>query len=235
MPVRRPLTVERILAWCDEYRARTGRWPSRNSGPVQGAPGENWNAIDQALADGRRGLSGGSSLARLLAQCRGHRTGSPAGTLTVAQVLAWADLHFRRTGRWPTAASGPVLDAPGEHWRAINSSLREGYRGLPRGGSLALQLRSSRAGRARDQALNQRDREIAAARSRGETYRAIAARYGLTHQRVQQIVRDERRRCARKGGVSRGGRADVKGPGRQPRGDPPRGMPSSCLPFLLSS
>ena len=123
------------------------------------------------------------------------------GALTGGQIRGWAERRFRRTGRWRTAASGPVLDAPGEHWRAINSSLREGYRGLPRGGSLALQLRSSsRAGRARDQALNQRDREIAAARSRGETYRAIAARYGLTHQRVLQIVRDERRRCARKGG-----------------------------------
>jgi hypothetical protein len=59
--------------------------------------------------------------------------------------------------------------------------------------------RCRRAGRARDQASTRRDRDIAAARSRGETFQATADRYGLSHQRVQQIVRDERRRLARKG------------------------------------
>jgi hypothetical protein len=200
MPLRRPpLTVDQILAWADEHRTRTGRWPSAVTGPVGGVPGENWKALNQALAEGLRGLPGGSSLARLLAEFRGHRPGAQAGVLTVEQVLSWADLHRRRTGRWPSAASGPVPDAPGEHWRAINTSLREGYRGLACGGSLARLLRGSRTGRARDQALARRDREIAAARARRETYRAIAERYGLSRQRVQQIVRDERRRRARRG------------------------------------
>jgi hypothetical protein len=61
--------------------------------------------------------------------------------LTVEQVLAWADAHRARTGRWPSAASGPVLDAPGEHWRAIASALRYGYRGLPYRQSLARLLK----------------------------------------------------------------------------------------------
>jgi hypothetical protein len=164
---------------------RAGRELARHRrGPGRGPP---WTA-------------GGSSLSRLLAERRGRRAGSPAGALAVAQVLAWADRHRRRTGRWPTAASGPVADAPGENWRALNLALREGYRGLPGGGSLARLLGTGRrAGRARDQRLNRRDREIAAARSRGETLRVIAARYGLSRQRVQQIVREERRRRARKG------------------------------------
>jgi hypothetical protein len=68
MPRRPPLTVDQILAWADEYRARTGRWPSASSGPVGGVPGENWHATDQALAQGLRGLPGGSSLSRLLAE-----------------------------------------------------------------------------------------------------------------------------------------------------------------------
>jgi hypothetical protein len=68
MPPRRPpLTVGLVLAWADDHHGRTGRWPSRSSGPVQGVPGENWYALNQALADGRRGLPGGSSLSRLLA------------------------------------------------------------------------------------------------------------------------------------------------------------------------
>ena len=57
--------------------------------------------------------------------------------LTVEQIVGWADAHHARTGRWPTAASGPVADAPGEHWRAVNNALYGGYRGLPGGDSLA--------------------------------------------------------------------------------------------------
>jgi hypothetical protein len=44
-----------------------------------------------------------------------------------------------------------------------------------------------------------RDRDIAAARSRGETFQAIAGRYGITAERVRQIVEAQRCRCARTG------------------------------------
>jgi hypothetical protein len=94
-----------------------------------------------------------------------------------------------------------VADAPAESWRALNTALREGYRGLPGGGSLARLLGSGRrSGRARDRGVARRDREILAVRSRGETLPEIAARYGLSRQRVHQIVRAERRRRARDGG-----------------------------------
>ena len=66
-PSRRPaLTVPQILAWADAFRARTGRWPKRESGPIREAPGETWFAVHRALQTGRRGLPGGSSLPRLL-------------------------------------------------------------------------------------------------------------------------------------------------------------------------
>jgi hypothetical protein len=69
---RRPqLTVEQILAWADAHCARTGSWPNSRSGPVFGAPGENWGNINSALHDGFRGLPGGDSLARLLEKHRG--------------------------------------------------------------------------------------------------------------------------------------------------------------------
>jgi hypothetical protein len=51
--------------------------------------------------------------------------------LTVEQILAWADAHYARAGKWPTFASGPVLEAPGETWAAIASALHRGNRGLP--------------------------------------------------------------------------------------------------------
>jgi hypothetical protein len=65
-------------------------------------------------------------------ESRRHR---PA--LTVEQILAWADAHHARTGRWPGAHSGPIADAPGETWGKIEGALYDGYRGLPGGDSLA--------------------------------------------------------------------------------------------------
>jgi hypothetical protein len=140
MDSRPSLTVEQILAWADAHHRRTGRWPGSHSGPVEEAPEETWRAISQALRNGFRGLPGGSSLVQLLAQKR-DRSHSGRPHLKEEQILAWADGHFRRTGRWPNAASGAVLDAPGENWRAINTALRAGNRGLPGASSLSRLLR----------------------------------------------------------------------------------------------
>jgi hypothetical protein len=57
--------------------------------------------------------------------------------LTIAKVLRWADAHHRRTGRWPSAISGPVRGVRGETWQAINLALYNGHRGLPGDDSLA--------------------------------------------------------------------------------------------------
>jgi hypothetical protein len=57
--------------------------------------------------------------------------------LTVEQILAWADAHHRRAGRWPSAGSGPVREVPGLSWLAVNGALSKGLRGLPPGDSLA--------------------------------------------------------------------------------------------------
>jgi hypothetical protein len=65
--------------------------------------------------------------------------------LTVAQILRWADAHHRRAGKWPWSDSGPVAEATGESWQAINNALHRGLRGLPGGDSLArLLVRSGR-------------------------------------------------------------------------------------------
>jgi hypothetical protein len=66
-----PLTVEQILEWADAYHARNGRWPNAQTRKITGAIGETWTGVDLALRRGNRGLEGGSSLARLLAQHRG--------------------------------------------------------------------------------------------------------------------------------------------------------------------
>jgi hypothetical protein len=133
------LTVAQVLTWADAHHARTGRWPrATEPGPSSLPPGEIWRNIDTALRQGHRGLPGGDSLRRLLARRRGVRR-----PLTVRGVLRWADEHYRRAGRWPSSATGPVVGAPGETWAAIRMALRHGLRGLPGGDSLSALLRRS--------------------------------------------------------------------------------------------
>jgi hypothetical protein len=131
------LTVDEILAWADEHRARTGSWPKNNSGLVEGAVGETWSAINAALRTGTRGLPGNSSLARLLAEHRNVRNQGNLPILTVEQVVNWIDAYYSRSGKWPAQGSGPVVGAPGETWMNINQALQKGLRGFPGGSSLA--------------------------------------------------------------------------------------------------
>jgi hypothetical protein len=51
--------------------------------------------------------------------------------LCIEQILAWADDHRERFGKYPNADSGPVLAAPSENWGAIDQALIVGVRGLP--------------------------------------------------------------------------------------------------------
>lgn len=131
------LTSEGILAWAEAHHARTGQWPKTGDGPVAEAPGEVWRTLDACLALGRRGLPGGSSLARLLRQRRGVPYHLTRPKLSQAKITLWAAAHHRRTGEWPRVRSGPVADAPGETWLMMDNALREGLRGLPGGSSLA--------------------------------------------------------------------------------------------------
>jgi hypothetical protein len=116
----------------------------RSVGLILESPGDTWWAIDAALRDGNRGLRPGSSLARLLAQHRGRRNRVALPPLTKKKILAWADQHHERTGKWPNVNSGPVVGAPGERWDLIDNALRQGHRELPGGSSLLLLLAKKR-------------------------------------------------------------------------------------------
>jgi hypothetical protein len=131
------LTPAQILTWADIHQRRAGSWPRRDSGPVAGAPGETWSGINTALSRGLRHLPGGSTLADLLAAERGHRNRKNLPRLRRRQILAWAEAHHNRTGRWPNHKSGPIAEAPGETWLAVESALDKGLRGQPGGDSLA--------------------------------------------------------------------------------------------------
>jgi len=138
------LTIEKILKWADAHHKRTGQWPDAKSGELLGEPGEKWQNINAALFKGRRGLSGGSSLPKLLAEKRGVRNSQSLPDLTTEQILRWADAHHRRTGQWPNAKSGKLSEAPAEKWRNIQNALFIGFRGLPGGSSLPKLLEEKR-------------------------------------------------------------------------------------------
>jgi hypothetical protein len=132
----RQLHIGEILDWADRFYARRGRWPEVDDGRLEEDKAEKWRNIDMALRNGRRGLVTGSSLAQLLAEFRGKRNRKALPPYTIRQILAWADAHHRRTDRWPTARSGPIPEAPGETWSAVQSALEAGIRGLRGGSSL---------------------------------------------------------------------------------------------------
>ena len=137
---RPPRSPQEILALADEHFRRTGRWPTRMSGRVVGAPGETWLAIDKAMKRSGAEVRGFSSLAHLLTECRGTRSARYLPRLTIKQILEWADRHHRRTGRWPVHKSGPVPATAGETWANIDAALRVGNRGLRGDSSLATLL-----------------------------------------------------------------------------------------------
>src|SRR5262245_685157 len=49
-----PFTEGEIVHWAKNHHARTGQWPTQDTGPVEEAPGETWKEVNHALRDGRR-------------------------------------------------------------------------------------------------------------------------------------------------------------------------------------
>ena len=137
------LSVPQIRKWAREHYRRNEAWPTVNSGTIPGTD-EKWANINASLSQGQRGFPGGDSLPRLLHREFGvtNRLASPR--LSRQRILAWADEHFAKYGKWPTVSD---RRAPAKHesWPAINAALERGSRGLPGGDSLAKLLARSRA------------------------------------------------------------------------------------------
>src|SRR5262245_39316331 len=136
------LKVAEILKWADQFHRRKGRWPHHFDGRIEGAGEDTWSRVNDALAQGNRGLHGGSSLAKLLFRHRGVRSPRNVPALTEAQIFRWAREHHKWTGKWPQIHTGKVKDAPGETWTALDLALARGTRGLPGMSSLAQLLHS---------------------------------------------------------------------------------------------
>jgi hypothetical protein len=137
-----------------------------------------------------------SSLALLLAEHRGRRTGAALPALTVAQILAWADAHHERTGSWPTHRSGPIAGAPGETWRAANDAVLLGVRGLPGGRSLASLLAERRGTppRARNPWTAEQDELLRSLTPEGAASRTGRPRAAVYRRRHRLRVPDARKK-----------------------------------------
>ena len=139
------ISIGQILEWADQYKAKHGRWPTANSGAIPEA-NENWRAICLSLLNGTRGLDGGWSLPRLLAEHRSHRNRSNLSRLTIRDILRWADVYKQSTGEWPSPRSGPI---PGtmDTWLSVNRALQKGLRGISACSSLSRLLAEHRQAR----------------------------------------------------------------------------------------
>ena len=74
-PKRPPkLSLGKVLAWANAYRQRHTTWPTRESGPVDEAPGETWAMVDRAMRRATRGIRRRSSLYVLLEKDGSRRT-----------------------------------------------------------------------------------------------------------------------------------------------------------------
>lgn len=124
------LSIQLILEWADAHQRRTCEWPTRKSGTIEDAPHDTWPVIDTCLSRGSRGLPGGSSLPKLLAQHRGVRNRHALPPLTITQIVLWAKAHYSRTNQWPTRTGGIIPHSSGETWSGIDSALKSDHRGL---------------------------------------------------------------------------------------------------------
>jgi hypothetical protein len=123
----------------------------------------------------------------------GNRRGSrPAPPLTEALILAWADAYHARIGFRPHYRAGTLSLPKGESWRAVNSALQHGSRGLPGGVTLRQLLSRNRPhmgdrprGRRRDQGQRARVAEL---RGQGLSLAEIGARLGVSRQAVSAML-----------------------------------------------
>jgi len=131
------LTEEQIISWAKEWFEKYGKWPTANSGEIEGTNGENWTALNSATSAALRGFPRKISLANLLQEHGLKKNKANQGALTEEQIVGWMDRHFVATGKWPTQRSGKVLGAKHDKWLDIDNALASGSRGLPGNSSIA--------------------------------------------------------------------------------------------------
>lgn len=133
------LTEAAILHAAQEFKTRTGQLPETRDGDATADFGfpETWAAVDSALQGGYRGLSGNSSLSKLLIA---HGLKSEKPDLTEEGIIEAARKCIMRTGELPSENRADDATADfgfPETWKSVGGALRSGLRGLSSGTTLS--------------------------------------------------------------------------------------------------
>lgn len=139
-----PLNEAMVIADADRYFLENKRWPKYHSGVIPWRHSESWSSYNNFLRRGGRGLSGNSSLARLLEKHRKVRNHANLPKLTEQTILSDADRFHIENGRWPRYEDGSISWRIPETWGSYNAALSSGARGLHGGSSLAKLLEKHR-------------------------------------------------------------------------------------------
>ena len=126
------ITMEEIDFWRQVFYTNNGYWPHKRSGVISEALEKygqlTWDAVDQILRVGRRGLPGGSSLAFL--------TNGPSLNPSLEEIMNWMQEIFDETGQYPSQRSGVIVQAAESYghlkWNSVNQRLRLEHCGLPK-------------------------------------------------------------------------------------------------------
>ena len=125
-------TVRQILAWADAWHARTGDWPTHASVRIPGPAASVGAVCTPRPPDGAVRCAGWFVPGALTR----HRAGRAPALYRGAD--SGVGRCFSRANRcWPSSHYGPITDATGETWCAVNAALEHGCRGLLGGSSLA--------------------------------------------------------------------------------------------------
>ena len=129
-----PLTEKALLNAMEAYHKGHGKYPAGKSGDASKYIGFKitWGSLDSCLRRGLRGLPGNSSLLQLRQK---HRMGIETPLTEESIVKAMKDYHEEH-GKYPSKKTPLVLKDLGMTWKAVDSCLRQGYRGLPGKSSL---------------------------------------------------------------------------------------------------
>ena len=133
------LTEDLIIKMAKAHHKKTGKYPtSKSAWVLEGS--DSWASISYALASGIRGLSGGSSLAKLLEE-RGLKRNFLNIIYPNKEEILQAGINFRDNndnGKFPTKEAGQVSELPSFTWGSLNEALKKvKIEGIPNKTTLA--------------------------------------------------------------------------------------------------
>lgn len=149
------LSADKLRNWIEHFHEKEGKYPSHadktvwekaKDGAWRAVTGESWDAINQSLRQGGRGLDvvperslaefkRAHGFVRPKAQ-RPPIAPRPGNGMTTAKVLNWLQLFREKAGKYPSHidktiwerdAKGVWVTVPGQSWGAVNMWLRHGH------------------------------------------------------------------------------------------------------------